>query len=69
MVGVTVADVVRELRRRQAKRTLRAYATALGCSPAYLSDVYRGQRKPGPKLLRALGLVSQPSYVTPKRTR
>lgn len=33
-----------------------ATARALGVSTTYLSDVMCGRRKPGPKILKALGL-------------
>jgi transcriptional regulator with XRE-family HTH domain len=36
--------------------SLRAKAKALGVSAGYLSDLLKGHRKPGPKLLGALGL-------------
>jgi len=49
-------DVVEQLRKEQGERSLRTYATAIGCSAAYLSDVYAGKRDPGPKLLRHLDL-------------
>jgi transcriptional regulator with XRE-family HTH domain len=36
--------------------TLRSKAKVLGVSAGYLSDLLKGHRKPGPKLLNALGL-------------
>jgi len=36
--------------------SLRAKAKALGVSAPYLSDLLKGHRQPGPKLLAALGL-------------
>ena len=62
-------DVVKQLQSEQEKRklSLRAYARELSVSPAYLSDVYRGRRDPGPTLLQHLGLerkvVTQVTYV------
>lgn len=52
-------DVVKELKRRQGKSSLRSYATNLGCSAAYLSDLYRGRRDPGPLILDHLDLERQ----------
>ncbi len=52
-------DVVKKLRDGQGDRSLRSYATDLGCSAAYLSDVYNGRRDPGPKLLDHLNLERQ----------
>lgn len=47
--------LIRELKRRQGEKTLREFARELGVAPSYLSDVYRGRREPGPKILRPLG--------------
>lgn len=49
-------DVIEMLKEDQGEQSLRSYATAVGCSAAYLSDVYNGRRDPGPKLLDHLGL-------------
>ena len=37
-------------------------AARLGISDAYLSDLRRGKRAPGPKVLKALGLTRRDSY-------
>ena len=37
--------------------SMRAYARQHGYTVAYLSDVLRGRRDPGPKVLTPLGLV------------
>ena len=39
-----------------------AVAQAWGISDQYLSDVYRGKREPGKKILEALGIVRIVSY-------
>ena len=44
------------IRKRQGTRSLRSFATAIGLSAAYLSDVLRGNREPGPRLLSLLRL-------------
>lgn len=44
------------LRERIAKASLRKVALEIGCSAAYLSDVMRGNRQPGPVVLKHLGL-------------
>ena len=49
-------EVVEMLRKKQGKDSLRKFAGRVGCSAAYLSDVYRGKRDPGPKLLDHLNL-------------
>ena len=49
-------DVVEQLKKDQGERSLRTYAANIGCSASYLSDVYNGNRDPGPKLLDHLNL-------------
>ena len=39
-----------------------AAAARLGISDAYLSDLRRGKRQPGPKVLAALGLARRDVY-------
>ncbi len=62
-------DVVKQLQSEQEKQklSLRQYAKQLNVSAAYLSDVYRGRRDPGPTLLEYLGLerkvVTTVTYV------
>jgi transcriptional regulator with XRE-family HTH domain len=62
-------DVVKQLQSEQEKQklSLRQYAKHLNVSAAYLSDVYRGRRDPGPTLLDYLGLerkvVTTVTYV------
>ena len=49
-------DVLKQLQKKQGKQSLRTFAKNIGCSAAYLSDVYRGRRDIGPKLLEYLDL-------------
>jgi transcriptional regulator with XRE-family HTH domain len=62
-------DVIKKLQADQEaqKLSLRQYARTLNVSAAYLSDVYRGRRDPGPTLLEHLGLerkvVTTVTYV------
>jgi transcriptional regulator with XRE-family HTH domain len=51
-----MSDPVKLLQGKMAGRSLRALAREIGCSPAYLSDIMRGNRSPGPKILAFLGL-------------
>jgi len=44
------------IRKGQRERSLRAYAKEIGVSAPYLSDVLRGNRNAGPKILRFFGL-------------
>jgi hypothetical protein len=56
------ADVVNQLKKLQGNQTSTQFAAALSCSTQYLSDVYNGHRKPGKKVLQALGLQKQITY-------
>lgn len=51
-----IVDPLSLLREQIAKASLRKLALQIGCSAAYLSDVMRGNRLPGPKVLKYLGL-------------
>lgn len=53
---MTRAQVNAMLTKKQAGRSLRELARGIGCSAAYLSDVYHGNREPGPMILDYLGL-------------
>lgn len=41
----------------------------LGISPQYLNDVLKYRREPGPKILKALGLVKKVTYEEKTDTR
>jgi transcriptional regulator with XRE-family HTH domain len=51
-------DVINKLKNEQNKKklSLRAHAKAIGCSAAYLSDVYNDRREPGKRLLDHLNI-------------
>jgi hypothetical protein len=49
-------QVVEMLRREQGERSLRQFGIAVAMSAAYLSDVIRGNREPGPRILKLLKL-------------
>ena len=51
-------DVIEKLKEDQGERSLRAYATAIGCSPAYLSDIYNNRRDPGKMVLDHLNITA-----------
>ena len=51
------------MKSKQGNRSLREFATSLGVSAAYLSDIYLGNRAPGPKVARALGYTCAKSKV------
>ena len=56
MTTVTREQINDMLRTRQGDRSLRKFAESLGMSVAYLSDILRGNREPGPRILRLLKL-------------
>lgn len=58
------ADDVRIILREACRKagTPATWADKHGVSQAYVSDTLNGRREPGPKILRALGLVSAPNY-------
>jgi transcriptional regulator with XRE-family HTH domain len=56
LMAIYRVEVLEMLRRKQGKRSLRAFARDIGVSAPYLSDVLRGNRDPGPTLLKVLGL-------------
>jgi transcriptional regulator with XRE-family HTH domain len=60
----TQDKVVEMLRKKQGNRSLRALARELGISPAYLSDIYKGRRNPGPAILDGFGLHKKVTIST-----
>lgn len=56
--SMNLDQVLAKLKKKQGDRSLREFATALGCSAPFLSDVYRKQRRPGPRILKALRVKS-----------
>lgn len=60
-----VEDVIGMLKKKQGERSLRQFAIELGISAAYLSDIYRCNRRPGKAVLRQLGLTAHVPPVEP----
>lgn len=56
MVTYDRAQVNEMIRRMQGKRSLRGFAIDLNLSAAYLSDILRCNREPGPQILSRLKL-------------
>ena len=54
-----MTDPIAMLKGRMDKKSLRTLAKEIPCSPAYLSDVMRGNRRPGKLILGYLGLARQ----------
>ena len=59
-------DVIAMLKKEQ-DGSMRALAREIGVSVAYLSDVYKKRRTPGPTILTYLGLEKTPQ--TPPKPR
>ena len=54
---MTEQDIVQQLHRMVLKhKSQRTVAEKLGIKLAYFNDVLHGRRKPGPTILKALGL-------------
>jgi lambda repressor-like predicted transcriptional regulator len=60
-------QVVSELKQDQGERSLREYATSLGVSASYLSQVYNGVRPPSENLVAHLDLKPKTIYVRTRR--
>ena len=58
------------LKKQQGEQTAQQFATRLGVSPQYLSDVYNGRRPPGESITAALNVAKAVVYTvaTPSRT-
>lgn len=57
-------DPIALLKERMAGRSLRALAREIDCSAPYLSDIFNGNRKAGPKILRYLGIEQIKAQVS-----
>ena len=58
------------LKKQQGEQTAQQFATRLGVSPQYLSDVYNGRRPPGESITAALKVEKAVVYrlATPTKT-
>ena len=56
MGTLTRTQVVDLLRKWKGKKSLRVFGREIGVTAAYLSDVFRGNREPGPTILNLLGI-------------
>ena len=58
------------LKKQQGEQTAQQFATRLGVSPQYLSDVFNGRRPPGESITAALKVEKAMVYklVTPSGT-
>ena len=62
-------DPIAILRKRLESDSLRSVARQLDISAAYLSDIMANKRKPGPKVLTALGLERKVERVISYRRK
>lgn len=60
-------EMIKHIRERQKSMSLRSFATLLGVSAAYLSDIYLGKRAIGKKVCDALGYRRRKTTVTTLR--
>lgn len=61
-------DPIEMLKARMVGKSLRAIAREIGCSAPYVSDVLKGYRPAGPKVLAFLGLEKIKSEVFYRKT-
>ncbi len=53
------------LKKQQGDQTAQQFASKLGISPQYLSDVYNGRRPPGESITSALQVEKSVVYTVP----
>jgi transcriptional regulator with XRE-family HTH domain len=57
------------MKRQQGNQTAQQFASKLGISPQYLSDVYNGRRPPGESITSALNVEKSVVYSVPAPTK
>ena len=57
------------MKKQQGEQTAQQFATRLGVSPQYLSDVYNGRRPPGESITAALNVEKKTVYAVPAPSR
>lgn len=57
------------LKKQQGDQTAHQFASRLGISPQYLSDVYNGRRPPGESITAALQVEKSVVYKVPTPSR
>lgn len=63
IAGMTEKELQEELRQRVTGQTLKHTARELGVSVSYLHDIIKKRRKPGRKILKAMGLERRVELV------
>lgn len=59
----TEEEVIAMIRDGQGDLSLRAYASKLGITPAYLSDIFFGRRSPGKTILDHFNLTKKRQII------
>jgi transcriptional regulator with XRE-family HTH domain len=54
--SLTEPEVVELIRAKQGDTSLRDFAEELGVTAPYITDIYKGRRSPGPKVLKYFGI-------------
>jgi transcriptional regulator with XRE-family HTH domain len=60
---ISLDDVIDMMRAEQGDQSQRSLASALGVTPGYISDIYKGKRRPGEKVLDYFGIGVTRRYV------
>jgi transcriptional regulator with XRE-family HTH domain len=59
---MSITDLLKLMRKRQGSKSLSDFASDVGVSVAYVSDIYNGKRTPGPKVLNSLNVERATVY-------
>jgi transcriptional regulator with XRE-family HTH domain len=62
---MNVDEFLEFLKKQQGDQTAQQFASRLGISPQYLSDVYNGRRPPGESITSALKVEKSVVYTVP----
>jgi transcriptional regulator with XRE-family HTH domain len=62
---MNVDEFLEFLKQQQGNQTAQQFASRLGISPQYLSDVYNGRRPPGESITSALNVEKSVVYTVP----
>ena len=63
MKKMNLEEFLEFLKRKQGSQTAQQFASKLGISPQYLSDVYNGRRPPGDSITSALQVEKSVVYT------
>jgi hypothetical protein len=60
---MTADEFIAFMKRQQGDQADKDFAQAIGVTPQYLCDIYKGRRAPGNSLTEALGVTRKTVYV------